>query len=118
MYTVPQLLLIGSGYLQGYCPLHMQIIEKKKQTKKKPGQLSMLLRLSLGFLEFPNKYIYPSPGSEEGKGRGVCAAFIHEKEPALTASHAVIYQLRCLIPIPNSLVSGSQQNCYNIGLVM
>ena len=54
----------------------------------------MLLRLSLGFLEFPNKYIYPSPGSEEGKGRGVCAAFIHEKEPALTASHAVIYQLR------------------------
>lgn len=27
MYTVPQLLLIGSGYLQGYCPLHMQIIE-------------------------------------------------------------------------------------------
>ena len=78
----------------------------------------MLLRLSLGFLEFPNKYIYPSPGSEEGKGRGVCAAFIREKEPALTASHAVIYQLRCLIPIPNSLVSVSQQNCYNIGLVM
>lgn len=27
MCTVPQLLLIGSDYLQGCCPLHMQIIE-------------------------------------------------------------------------------------------
>ena len=78
----------------------------------------MLFRLSLGFLEFLNKHMYLSPGSEEGEGRGVCPAFIREKEPALTVSHAVIYQLRCLIPIPNSLVSGSQQDCYKIGLVV
>ena len=62
--------------------------------------------------------MYLSPGSEEGEGKGVCAAFIREKELALTASHAVIYQLRCLIPIPSSVVSGSQQSCYKIGLVV
>lgn len=75
----------------------------------------MLFRLSLGFLEFPNKHMHLSPSSEEGEGRGVCAAFIPENESAFTASHAVIYQLRCLIPIPNSLVSGSQ---HKIGLVV
>ena len=96
---------------------------KTKQNKPKHGsseecEFSMLFRLSLGFLEFLNKHMYLSPGSEEGEGRGVCAAFIREKEPALTVSHAVIYQLRCLIPIPNSLVSGSQQDCYKIGLVV
>lgn len=33
---------------------------------------SMLFRLSLGFLEFPNKNMYLSPGSEEGREGSLC----------------------------------------------
>lgn len=76
----------------------------------------MLFRLSLGFLEFPNKNMHLSPAQKRGRE----GEFVHSsvRRNLLLLLHAVIYQLRCLIPIPNSLVSGSQQDCYKIGLVV
>lgn len=90
MRTLPQLLLIGSDYLQGCCPSahadnwkFVLLSLKKQQGSSEECDLWMLFRLFSGFsLSFLIRTCIFLPAQKRGREGSLCC-IIREKEPAL-----------------------------------